>query len=78
MANGFKVKMSPSNQSITLKNTTISQTRLDKLNDVVENDNAKVDGSLLVYKASSDTYELQRALSYDPDTDTYTFNGGGF
>jgi hypothetical protein len=78
MANGFKVTMTPKNQSITLKNTTISQSRLDQLNDVVEEDDAKLNGSLLVYQASTDTYVLRRVLNYDATTDTYTFNGGGF
>lgn len=75
---GFTVKLTPPNQSITLKNTTIAANRLDQLTDVSEQDAAKVNGSLLVYNASTDTYVLTPFLAYDAATDTYTFNGGGF
>ena len=74
----FKVKLSPTNTSFTLKNTTVSPTRLDRLSDVSEPDAAKVDGSILVYDADTDTYVLSDILTYDNDTGAYKLDGGSF
>jgi len=75
MAN-FKVKLSPPTQDFVLKNTTVNQTRLDRLSDVVEVDDAKVDGSVLVYSAASDTYVLRDILTYDESTGAFRVDGG--
>lgn len=72
----FKVKLSPPTQDFVLKNTTVTQTRLDRLNDVVEEDSAKVDGAVLIYHASSDTYVLRDILTYDEDTGAFRMDGG--
>lgn len=77
MASNFKIKLTPTNQAFTLKNTTISPTRLDRLTDVNEVDAAKVDGALLVYDADTDTYVLQDVLTKDADGN-YVLRGGRF
>jgi hypothetical protein len=78
MANGFNVKMSSKNQSITLKNTTVSQSRLDKLNDVQEEDAAKVDGAILMYNASTDTYILSKDIFEQDENGNFIMQGGSF
>jgi hypothetical protein len=78
MANGFNVKMSSKNQSITLKNTTVSQSRLDKLNDVLEEDAAKVDGAILMYNASTDTYVLSKDIFEQDENGNFIMQGGSF
>lgn len=74
----FKVKLTPTNTSFTLKNTTVSPTRLDRLSDVNEPDVAKVDGSILVYDADTDTYILSDILTYDTESGAYKLDGGSF
>jgi len=74
----FKVKLSPTNTSFTLKNTTVSPTRLDTLNDVSEPDAAKVDGAILIYDADSDTYVLSQAVFESDGNGNYILKGGGF
>ena len=78
MANGFNVKMSSKNQSITLKNTTVSQSRLDKLNDVLEEDAAKVNGAILMYNASTDTYVLSKDIFEQDENGNFIMQGGSF
>jgi len=77
MANNFKIKLAPTNQSFTLKNTTVNPARLDNLNDVSEPDAAKLNGSVLVYDADSDTYVLSDIFDKDADGN-YVLQGGGF
>jgi hypothetical protein len=72
----FKVKFSNSSTNLTLKNTTITRNRLDQLNDVSEPDASKIEGSILVYESSSDTYVLRDILSYDADSGAYKLDGG--
>lgn len=74
----FKVKFNPPTQNLTLKNTTIVATRLDRLADVVEEDSEMFDGSVLIYDADSDRYFLKRLLTLDPATGNYKLNGGDF
>jgi len=74
----IKVKLQPPTQNLTLKNTTINVNRLDNLADVVESDAEKFDGSILIYDADTDTYNLTRMFNYNSTTGKYTLKGGGF
>lgn len=78
MAENLKVKLTPSNQSykiklestdqsVTLKNTTVNPARLDSLNDVSEPEAALITGSVLVYDADTDTYVLSSVFAKDDD-----------
>lgn len=73
----FKVKLTPQNQSFTLKNTTVNPSRLDRLADVSEPDAAKLDGAILVYDAASDTYTLSDIFEKNEDG-AYVLKGGSF
>jgi len=77
MAN-FKVKLTQTTPNFTIKNTTVSQSRLDKMSDIVETDATKEDGAVLVYKKMTDKYELKKILTWDEDHDNYKVNGGTF
>jgi hypothetical protein len=77
MANNFKIKLAPTNQSFTLKNTTVNPARLDNLNDVSEPEAAMVDGAVLVYDADSDTYVLSDIFVKDEDGN-YVIQSGSF
>lgn len=75
-SNNLSVKFNTTQNDVTLKNTTIARNRLDQLNDVVESDDAKTKGSLLVYESSTDTYVLKSILSYDENIQAYKLDGG--
>jgi hypothetical protein len=75
-SNSLSVKFTPTQNDITLKNTTVTRNRLDQLSDVSEPDAAKTEGSILVYQSSSDTYVLRDILSYDADSGAYKLDGG--
>lgn len=72
----FNAEFSPPTQNFTLKNTTVNPTRLDGLTDVNEQDVAKVDGSILVYDADTDTYVLRDILSFDTTSNAFVVDGG--
>ena len=72
----YQVTKTQTTPNFTLKNTTISQNRIDRMTDVIETD--KVDGAVLVYDADTDTYKLRDILTYDNDTDTFRLEGGDF
>ena len=55
-----------------------SATRIDNLEDVDEREIYKVDGSLLVYSSSSDTYVLMDVLRLDRERNEYVLDGGDF
>jgi|SaaInlStandDraft_4_1057021.scaffolds.fasta_scaffold32566_2 hypothetical protein len=74
----YKVKLTQTTPNFTLKNTTISQYRIDKMSDVVESSATRVDGAILVYDLSSDTYILRDILTYDNGSDSFKVDGGGF
>jgi|SaaInlV_120m_DNA_4_1040238.scaffolds.fasta_scaffold10936_1 hypothetical protein len=77
MAN-FKVKLTPTTPNFTLKNTSIPAARIDKMDDIVEVADNKVDGAVLVYKATTDKYELKKVLTWDAAADNYKVDGGEF
>ena len=72
----FNAEFSPPTQNFTLKNTTINASRIDNLTDVDEVDAAKVDGSILVYDADTDTYVLRDILSFDTNSGAFVVDGG--
>lgn len=72
----FGVSVNDSNKSYTLKNTTVTTNRLDKLTDVNEVDAARISGALLVYDAPTDTYILRDLLTYDEISNTIKLDGG--
>jgi len=74
----YKVKLTQTTPNFTLKNTTITQSRIDQMSDVVESGATRVDGAILVYDLSSDTYILRDILTYDNGSDSYKVDGGGF
>lgn len=74
----FKVKFSPPTQDLTLKNTTISPTRLSYLTDVSLPIQEKIDGAVLIYSPSTETFVLRQAFTYDSTTQTYRLDGGNF
>lgn len=78
MASNFKIKMTPTNQAFTLKNTSITGKRLDELNDVVESTANKVDGAVLVYQANTDTYVLRDGFLQVDDNGDISLGGGDF
>ena len=77
MAN-YKVKFTQTTPNITLKNTTISQSRIDSMTDIIETEEVKEDGAVLVYKKLTGKYELKKILTWDEDADNYKVNGGEF
>jgi hypothetical protein len=72
----FGVSINDSNKSYTLKNTTVTSNRLDKLTDVNEVDAARISGALLIYDAPTDTYILRDLLTYDEPSNTFKLDGG--
>lgn len=78
MSSNFKVKFSPPTQDLTLKNTTISPTRISNLTDVSLPIQEKVDGAVLIYSPSTETFVLRQAFRYDAATQTYRLDGGSF
>ena len=77
-ASNFKVKFSQPTQDLTLKNTTITPTRITNLTDVSLPIEEKVEGSILIYNPSGDNFVLRQAFRYDQNTQTYRFDGGDF
>jgi hypothetical protein len=77
MAN-FKVKLTQTTPNFTIKNTTVSQSRLDKMSDITETAGNKEDGAVLVYNKANDQYVLKRILEWDDANDNYRMDGGTF
>jgi hypothetical protein len=75
---GFKVKLENNTEQITLKNTTIVANRLDSLTDIVEGTGEKIDGAILVYEASTDTYKLNASILEKDEEGNYVIQGGSF
>lgn len=71
----FRVKLSNNSQELTLKNTTVTVSRMDRLTDV---ETSTANGSILVYDADTDKYIQRDILVYDAETDTYRLDGGDF
>ena len=74
----FKVKFAPPTQDLTLKNTTISPTRISNLSDVSLPIEEKLEGAILIYSPSDETFVLRQAFKYDATTQTYRLEGGSF
>lgn len=74
----FKIEQGSSGTEYTLKNTTVNTTRLDNLADVVESDAAKINGAILIYNASNDTYVLSQAIFEEDAQGNYILKGGSF
>lgn len=77
-ASNFKVKFAQPTQDLTLKNTTITPTRLSTLTDVSLPIQEKLEGAILIYTPSNDTFVLRQAFRYDAATQTYRLDGGSF
>lgn len=74
----FNVRFSPPTQDLTLKNTTIAPTRITNLTDVVLPIQEKLEGAILIYSPSDETFVLRQAFQYDSTTQTYRLEGGDF
>jgi hypothetical protein len=77
-ASNFKVKFAQPTQDLTLKNTTISPIRISNLTDVSLPIQEKLEGAILIYTPSNDTFVLRQAFRYDSATQTYRLDGGSF
>ncbi len=77
-ASNFKVKFAQPTQDLTLKNTTISPTRISNLTDVLLPLQEKQEGAILIYSPSDETFVLRQAFRYDAATQTYRLDGGSF
>lgn len=71
----FRVKLSNNSQELTLKNTTVTVSRMDRLSDV---ETSTANGSILVYDAATDKYIQRDILTYDNEADAYKLEGGEF
>jgi hypothetical protein len=70
----FKVRFSPADQNLTIKNTSAVGVRLDTLTDV--NPASSANGSILVYDASTDTYVQRDILTFDQDSGAFKLDAG--
>lgn len=74
-SSNFNVKFPDNSQELTLKNTTVTVSRMDRLNDVVT---STANGSILVYDASIDKYIQRDILTYDNEANAFKIEGGDF
>jgi hypothetical protein len=77
-ASNFKVKFSQPTQDLTLKNTTLTPTKITNLTDVSLPIEEKVEGAILIYSPGNETFVLRQAFKYDAATQTYRLEGGSF
>lgn len=76
MAN-FKVSLTDTTPSFTLKTNAAAASRLDTLGDV-DTTVSQANGSIMVYNAKTDTYVQRDVITFDSAVNAFKMDGGSF